>query len=112
MIHTEVPIHSHRLRTAVNDIKGDIKHLGQYLSTLSLGRLNPNITDPIHLRTGLINIQKDLSPTHALPENPANNIWHFYKYLTITPVHHYDRLIMLIKIPLVDADSTMTLQSV
>ena len=112
VIHDEVLIHSHRLRTAVNDIKGDIKHLGQYLNTLSSDRLNPNIIDAIHLRTELINIQKVLSPTLALPENPANNIWHFYKYLTITPVHHYDRLIMLIKIPLVDVDSTMTLHKV
>ena len=88
------------------------KHLGQYLNTLSSGRVNPNVIDPIHLRTELINIQKDLSPTLALPENPANNIWHFYKYLTITPVPHYDRLIMLIKIPLVDAESTMPLYKV
>ena len=97
---------------AVNDTKGDIKHLGKYLETLSSGRLNSNIIDAIHLRTELMKIQKDLSPTLAFPENPANIIWHFYKYLTITPVHHYDRLIMLIKIPLVDADSIMILYKI
>ena len=111
MAHAEVLIHSHRLRIAVNNIKEDIKHLVQYLNTLSSGRLNPNIIGPIHLRTELIKIQKVLSPTLAFPENPANNIWHFYKYLTITSVHHYDRLIMLIRILLVDADSIVTQQN-
>ena len=71
LVHAEVLILSHRLRNAVNDIKGDIsdiKHISQYLNTLSSGRLHSNIIDPIHLRTDLINIQKDLSPTLALPE--------------------------------------------
>ena len=105
-------IPSHRLRNAVNDIKGDIKHLHQHLNTLGSARPNPNIMDPINLITELINMQKDFSPTIALPENLADNIWHSYKYLTVGPVHHYYRLIMLTKIPLVDADSTVTLYKV
>ena len=112
MVHAEVLIHNHRLRNAVNYVKGNSKHFSQYLNTLSSDILNPNIIDPIHLRTEPINIQKVLSPTLALPENPANSVWHFYKYFTITPVHYYDRLIMLIKILFVDADLAMTLYKV
>ena len=35
--HTEVLLHTHRLRVAVSEISNDIKKLGQYLDTLSSG---------------------------------------------------------------------------
>ena len=36
-----------------------------------------------------------------LPEDPTKDIWHYYKYLTVTTVSHDDNLILLLKIPLV-----------
>ena len=47
-----------------------------------------------------------------LPDDPTENIWHYYKYLTVTTVNHDDNLILLFKIPLVDSDSLVTLYRV
>ena len=50
--------------------------------------------------------------TIELPEIPANNIWHYYKYLTVSFVPHADKIILLIRLPLVDSDSSVTLYKV
>ena len=50
----------------------------------------------------LANIQKQLTPTLMLPEDPTVNIWHFYKCLTVTPIVNTDRIMMLIIVPLID----------
>ena len=65
--------------------------------------------DPTHLRQELIKIQGKLIPTIALPEDPCTNIWHFYKFLTVAPMNHANKLVLMINIPLVDPDSSMTL---
>ena len=83
LTHAEVLVHSHRLRVAGSDIRNDINKCGKYLDTLISGKLSPTLADPIHLCNELLRIQKELPPTIELPENPANNIWHYYKYLTI-----------------------------
>ena len=66
----------------------------------------------MHLRQELVKIQKQLPPLIHLPEDPTENIWHYYRYLTVTTVSHDDNLILLLKIPLVDSDSLMTLYRV
>ena len=109
LTHAEVLIHSHRLRVAVSDIRNDINKFGKYVDTLSSGKLSPTLVDPIQLCDELIMIQRELPPTIEQPENPANNIWHYYKYLTVSFVPHADKIILLIRLPLVDSDSSMTL---
>ena len=107
LTHAEVLIHSHRLRVAVSDIRNDINKFGKYLDTLSSGKLSPTLVDHIHLCDELLRIQKELPQTIELPENPANNIWHYYKYLTVSFVPHTDKIILMIRLPLVDSDSSM-----
>ena len=97
LVHGEVQIHSHRLRASIDKINEDVNHLGVYLNVLSTGKLSPDIVDPIHLGKELTDIQKQLTPTLMLPEDPTTDIWHFYKYLTVTPIVYPDRLMMLIK---------------
>ena len=109
LTHAEVLIHSHRLRAAVSDIRNDINKFGKYLDILSSWKLNPTLVDPIHLCDQLLRIQKEIPPTTELPENPANNIWHYYKYLTVSFVPHADKIILLIRLFLVNSDSSMTL---
>ena len=89
-----------------------IHHLGVYLNVLSTGKLSPDIVDPIHLGKELTDMQKQLTPTLMLPDDPTTNIWHFHKYLTVTAIVYQDRLMVLIKIPLIDTDSEMTLYKV
>ena len=71
-------IHGYKLRTSIQDIDYDIKILGKYFNTWNMGKLSPEIIDPIYLRRELSKIQKKLAPTLALPEDPNVNFWHLY----------------------------------
>ena len=75
-------------------------------------KLTPNIIDPTPLRQELIKIQGKLIPTVASPEDPYTNIWHYYKFLTVTPMNDANKLVLMINIPLVDLDSNMTLYKI
>ena len=75
----------------------------------STGELTPILVDLTHLRRELIIINKQLPTSLSLPEDPASNIWHHYKFLTVNPVIQDDKLIMMIRIPLIDPHFNMTL---
>ena len=68
--------------------------------------------DPTHLRQELLKISKQLPPKITLPEDPTINIWHYYRFLTVTPMISGNQLLLMIKIPLLDSDSTMTLYKI
>ena len=57
----------------------------------------------------MININKQLPTQLSLPENPRTNIWHYYKFLTVTSISHDNKIILMIKLRLIDLDSSMTL---
>ena len=48
----------------------------------------------------------------ALSENSKDNIWHYYEFLAVTPRNHDNKLMLMIKIPLIDLDSSMTLYKI
>ena len=81
----------------------------QYFTSFTSGKLTPQMIYPTHLRQELLKIIKQLPPKITLPEDPTINIWHYYRYLTVRPMVDENQLILMIKIPLVDTDSTMTL---
>ena len=93
LTHAKVLIHTKRLIVAVSGIRKDINKFGQYIDTLSSGKLSPTLVDPIHLCDELLRIQKELPPTINLPENPADNIWHYYKYSSVSFVPHAEKII-------------------
>ena len=97
LLHSEFMIHHTRIRHL---LKHDKTLIREYLNIYSSGRLNPNSIDAIHLRQKLIKINKQLPTQLSLPENPRTNIWHYYKFLTVTPIGHDNKIIlMIIKIP-------------
>ena len=87
----------------------DIDLIKEYLNIHSTGKLTPSITDPIHLKQELLKIKNQLPPRLSLPEDPEVNIWHYYRFLSVTPVAHANSLLLMIKIPLIDLDSGMNL---
>ena len=76
---------------------------------LSSGKLSPALIDPTHLQKELISIQKQLLPTIRLPEDPIENVWHYFKYLILNYIPLVDKIIVLVKIPLVDNHSALNL---
>ena len=109
LLHSEFMIHHTMIRYLMKQMQHDMTLIREYLNIHSTGRLNPNITDPIHLRWELINFNKQLRTQLSLPENPRTNIWYYYKFLTVTPISHDNKITLIIKIPLIDLDSGMTL---
>ena len=108
-LHLEFLIHHSRVQELIKQLQNDITLIRQYLDVHSTGKLTPVLVDPHHLRKQLIKINKQLPTSLSLPEDPITNIWHYYKILIVTPIIQDDRLIMMIRIPLIDLDSSMTL---
>ena len=111
-MHTEFLIHHTRIRTITRQMTNDIALIRSYLSTFTTGKLTPQKIDPAHLRQELLKINRQLPPKITLPEDPTINIWHYYRFLTVTPMIHGNKLLLMIKIPLLDSDSTMTLYKI
>lgn len=109
LTYAETLIHTHRLHLAVNDLINDVKTMEQYMSMLSSGELNPNLITPDLLIKELLNIQKQLPPSIKLPEDPTQNIWHYYNFLSVSHTTHGNKIIVLIKLPLIDHDSSLDL---
>ena len=105
-------IHHSRLKTSLMQMKHDAILIREYLNIHSTGKLTHNIIDPVHLRRELIEINKQLPQQLALPENPRINIWNYYKFLTVTPMNHENKLVLMITKTLIDLDSSMTLYKV
>ena len=109
LAHAETLVHSHRLNIAVNDLVDDVKIVEQYMTMFSSGELNPNLISPEMLTKELVNIQKQLPPSLKLPEDPTQNIWHYYNFLSVSHTTHDNKIIVLIKLPLMDHDSSLDL---
>lgn len=112
LLYTETQIHHYRIRTLIRQIGKDINLIKEYLNIHSTGKLTPSIVDPISLKQELLKIQKLLPLKLSLPEDPTTNIWHYYRFLTVSPITHENSLVLLIKIPLIDLDSSMNLYRV
>ena len=112
LLQCEFMIHHTKIRYLMKQMQHDMTLIREYLNIHSTGRLNPNIIDPIQLRQKLISINKQLLTQLSLPENLKTNIWHYYKFLSVTPISYDNKIILLIKIPLIDLDSSMTLYKI
>ena len=103
-MHTEFISHHTRIRMVTRQVADDIKLIKSYLTTFTTGKLTPQIIDPKHLRHELLKIHTHLPAKITLPVNPISNIWHYYKFLTATPVIDGTQLILMIRIPLLNTD--------
>ena len=111
-MHTKFLINHTRVRTITRQMTNDIKLIRSYLSTFTTGKLTPLMIDPNHLRQELLKINKHLPPKITLPEDPTINIGHYYRFLTMTPIINGNQLLLMITIPLLDSDSTITLNKI
>ena len=75
-----------------------------YLNICITGKLTPSITDLIDLRQELLRINKQLPTRLSLPEDPPTNVWHYYRFLTVSPVTHGNKLVLKTRITLIDLD--------
>ena len=107
LLHTELLIHHSRIRSL--QMKTDTAQIKAYLNICIIGKLTVSISHPIQLRWELLRINQQLLTRLSLPEDPHRNIWHYYRLLTVSPVTHVNKLVLMIRIPLIDLDSSMNL---
>ena len=112
LLHTEMLIHHSRIRTLLGQMQTGTSQVKAYLNIHITGKLTPFITDCVHLRQELLQINKQLPTGLSLPENPHGNVWHYYRFLTMNPAIHGGKLVLMIRIPLTDLDSVMTLYKI
>ena len=105
-------IHHARIRLLLGQMQTDTAQIEDYLKIHITGKLTPSITDLVHLRWELLQINKQLLPKLSLPQDPHGNVWHYYRFLTMNPVIHGSKLVLMIRIPLIDLDSVMDLYKI
>ena len=96
----------------MGQMQNDITLIRQYLNIHTTGKLTPAIIDPTNLKQEPFKIQKQLPIQLTLPVNPTVDIWYYYRFLTVTPINHGNKLVLMIRIPLIDLDSSMTLYKI
>ena len=109
LLHTEMLIHHARIRSLLGLMQADTAQIREYLKIHISGKLTPSITDPVHLRQELLQINKQLPARLSLPEDSHSSVWHYYRFLTVNPVIHGGTLVLMIRILLHDQDSAMHL---
>ena len=112
LLHMESLIHHCRIKSLLGQMKIETTLIKVYLNIHITGKLTPSITDPVHLRQELLRINKQLPTRLSLPEEPHTNVWHYYRFLTVTPATHGNKLVLIMKIPLIDLDSGMNLYKI
>ena len=55
---------------------------------------------------------KPLPARLSLPEDWHTNVWYYCRFLTVTPVTHGIKCVLIIRIPLIDLDSGMNLYKI
>ena len=112
LLHMETLIHHARIRSLLGQMQTDTAQIKEYLKIHVTGKLSPSIMDPVHLRQELLWINWQLPAKLSLPEDPHGNVWHYYRFLTMNPVIHRGKFMLMIRIPLIDLDSIMSLYKI
>ena len=112
LLHMEMLKHHARVRSLLGQMQTDTAQIKEYLKIHIMGKLTPSITDPVHLRQELLQINKQLPARLSLPEEPHGNVWHYYRFLTVNPIIHGGKLVLVIRIPLTDLDPIMNLHKI
>ena len=112
LLHTEMLIHHARIRSLLGQMQVDTAQIREYLKIHITGKLTLSITDPVHLRQELLWINKQLSARLSLPEDPHGNVWHYYRFQTMKAVICGGKLVLMIRIPLIDWGSVMHLYQI
>ena len=109
LLHMETLIHHTRIRLLLGQMQADTAQIKEYLKIHIMGKLNPSITVHVYLRQELLWINKQLPTRLSPPEDPHGKFLHYYRFLTMNPVTHGGKLVLMIRIPLVDLDSVINL---
>ena len=70
----------------------------------ALGHISPSIIGPDKLRALLVDISDQIPPYLELPEDPVEELWEYYRFLSCKTILMEDRIAVIISVPLLDVD--------
>ena len=101
-----------KLDLIINEIKEMIQnamfyleHLQTQLNFLSLGKLTPSCLSPANLLMLLTEIKSHLPSTLSLISEPKTELWLFYQRLQTSALLFEDKIVVIIKIPLLQVNN-------
>lgn len=94
------------------EVRTHVEHLYIQLNALALGHLTPSIMAPQDLKSLLLSIKTKLPRALRLPRNPDEDLWSFYKFLTCTSTTEDNKLLIILSIPLLDAQDNYSIYKV
>lgn len=94
------------IQVMTSEVRTHVEHLYIQLNALAIGHLTPSIMAPHDLKDLLLTIKTKLPRTLRLPGNPDEDLWSFYKFLTCTSTTADNKLLIILSIPLLDAQET------
>ena len=109
--HLESYVHAYtHIDIVINEVNSMIDRAVVYfeqlllqLNFLAIGRLTPSIITPDNLRKLIIQIQENIKPPLRLTADPKDELWKFYSYLTCSTLMDRGKIIVTVKIPLLDS---------
>ena len=81
-----------------------LEHLRTQLNMLSLGHLSPSVITPSKLSFLLARVKEKLPVSVRLPVDPSKDLWKYYHILSCTTIFENNKLITIVKIPLLDVN--------
>ena len=94
------------VQAMTSEVRSHVEHLYLQLNALALGHLTPSIMAPYELKDLLLAIKTKLPQTLRLPGDPEKDLWPFYKFLRSTSTTVDNKLLIILSIPLLDAQDT------
>ena len=105
-----------RTNTAINQLRLAVKELGDHfqylqlqLNMLSVGHLSPSVIVPKEFLKLLLEIKSKIPFPFRLPEDPESNLWHYYQHLKVATILHDNRILVFVRVPLVNINSRFDL---
>ena len=93
----------------VIEMSRNLEDLARQLDILSTGKISPAVITPPQLREALVEIEKNLPPTLRLPNDPAVDLWSYYRTVTCGSLMLDNKIIIVMNIPLIDYTNKMEL---
>ena len=108
-----------RLQIVVEHTRGLILETLNYMEDLqvqinylSMGRISPALIPPDKLLSILQNIKDKLPESLTLPIKPNKKLWEFYKLLSCSAVFEDDKILIVLKVPLLNSGDKMIIYRV
>ena len=99
-------------REMMMEILAYMEDLKMQVNMLSIGKLSPNTILPSKLLDILNEVKMKLPHSLNLPLNPMKRLWDYYKILLCSTVFEEDKILIVLKIPMINNDNKLTVYKV